>query len=202
MIVLSDNDRIMNASSFPCGWLLLVVAAAVALVSCLYGVASPLLVAHAWMTTTTRIPASRFGRFEGPLPRSSSTTALLGIEKKQPNAGEPKQAAPTTVVTNENYALAESQIIFAQYCHKIRDAVASQQGVATTSGTNVFLHVPTAHDPQDRTIMRPNFDTLYSLRLSICPPRKSVPQHWCCRRNRLPTRRRPRRVRNAINQPS
>jgi len=66
----------------------------------------------------------------------------------------------TTVVTKENYALAESQVIFAQYCDKIQ-GVLSLQGVET-AGTNVFLHVPTAHDPQDRTIMRPNFDTLYS----------------------------------------
>eukprot|EP00751_Fragilariopsis_kerguelensis_P028982 CAMPEP_0170920766 /NCGR_PEP_ID=MMETSP0735-20130129/9418_1 /TAXON_ID=186038 /ORGANISM="Fragilariopsis kerguelensis, Strain L26-C5" /LENGTH=556 /DNA_ID=CAMNT_0011319787 /DNA_START=83 /DNA_END=1750 /DNA_ORIENTATION=+ len=66
----------------------------------------------------------------------------------------------TTVVKKDNYALAESQVIFAQYCEKIK-GVLSSKGVKT-SGTNEFLHVPTAHDPKDRTIMRPNFDTLYS----------------------------------------
>lgn len=67
-------------------------------------------------------------------------------------AGEEKQFTP---VTEENYGLAESEIIFADYVQKI----------AATTGTNgvgVWLHLRQGADPKDRTIMRINFDTLYS----------------------------------------
>jgi len=61
-----------------------------------------------------------------------------------------------TTVTKENYALAETQVIFAVYCKKIKMATGSD------TGCNVFLHFPKAHDPKDLTVMRVNFDTLYS----------------------------------------
>ncbi len=60
-----------------------------------------------------------------------------------------------TVVTDENYALAESQIIFSDYLGKIA-------AVTGTNGTGVFLHLKKGADPKDRAIMRINFDTIYS----------------------------------------
>ena len=71
-----------------------------------------------------------------------------------------QQAAPesdvkTTVVTDENYARAESEIIFAGYIQKIAAATG-------TNGMGVWLHLREGADPKDRTVMRINFDTLYS----------------------------------------
>ena len=62
----------------------------------------------------------------------------------------------TTPVTEENYSLAETQMIFADYIQKIRAATNSK------TGTGIFMHKRDAMSPNDRTIMRPNFDTLYS----------------------------------------
>jgi hypothetical protein len=60
----------------------------------------------------------------------------------------------TTEVTDENYGLAESEIIFAEYVDKIAAATG-------TNGVGEWLHVREGADPKDRTIMRINFDTLY-----------------------------------------
>jgi hypothetical protein len=61
-----------------------------------------------------------------------------------------------TKVTDENYALAETQIIFRDYVSKIA-------ATTNTNGTGVFLHNKKPLDPKDRTVMRINFDTQYSL---------------------------------------
>lgn len=61
-----------------------------------------------------------------------------------------------TVVTDENYALAETQVIFTDY----RDRIAAVSG---TGGTGVFLHNTNAADPNDKTVVRINFDTRYSM---------------------------------------
>lgn len=61
----------------------------------------------------------------------------------------------TTKVTKENYALAESQIIFTDYVSRIANATES-------NGVNVFMRQITSADPKDRTVVRINFDTLYS----------------------------------------
>jgi hypothetical protein len=73
---------------------------------------------------------------------------------------EPEQAASvsevqTTVVTDENYGLAESEIIFSDYVKRIAAATNS-------NGVGMFLHLKAGADPKDRTIMRINFDTIYS----------------------------------------
>ena len=72
---------------------------------------------------------------------------------------EPEQAAATdvqmTVVTDENYALAETEIIFLDNLKKIAAATG-------TNGTGVFIHLRKGADPKDRAIMRINFDTIYS----------------------------------------
>ena len=61
----------------------------------------------------------------------------------------------TTVVTEENYALAESQVILGSYVQKIAAST-------NTNGMGGWLHLRKAADPKDRTIMRINFDTIYS----------------------------------------
>lgn len=63
----------------------------------------------------------------------------------------------TTPVTAENFCLAESQIIMAEYVKKI----AAANG--TSSGVGAFMHLRQGPDPKDRTIVRVNFDTIYSM---------------------------------------
>ena len=63
---------------------------------------------------------------------------------------------PTTAVTEENYALAESQVIFGTYVQRIAAA-------SGTNGVGVLQHNKVGADPKDRTIMRINFDTIYSM---------------------------------------
>jgi hypothetical protein len=63
--------------------------------------------------------------------------------------------AQTTVVTDENYGQAESEIIFADNVGKIAAATG-------TNGVGVWMHLRQGADPKDRAIMRINFDTVYS----------------------------------------
>jgi hypothetical protein len=60
-----------------------------------------------------------------------------------------------TILTDENYALAESQVIFKAYLSKIAAAT-------NTDGMGVFMHNRKAVDPKDKTVVRINFDTQYS----------------------------------------
>lgn len=81
------------------------------------------------------------------------------------SSGEPpigtEQAAPaiektkTTAVTDESYALAESEVIFADYVSRTAAATAS-------NGMGEWLHLRKGADPKDRAVMRINFDTIYS----------------------------------------
>ena len=58
-------------------------------------------------------------------------------------------------VTEENYALAETQVIFTGYVSKIAQAT-------KTNGTGILIHKRQTPDPTDKTIVRINFDTRYS----------------------------------------
>ena len=58
-------------------------------------------------------------------------------------------------VTKGNYARAETAIIFRTYIKKI---IAYQ----SNHGIGVLMHRKRAMDPNDHTVVRPNFDTLYS----------------------------------------
>ena len=89
-----------------------------------------------------------------------ASMALIGCGEKSDKPVAPQQSASvsevqTTVVTDENYGLAESEIIFAGTVQKIADATG-------TNGTGEWLHLREGVDPKDRKIMRVNFDTLYS----------------------------------------
>lgn len=61
----------------------------------------------------------------------------------------------TTMVTDENYSLAETDGVMAGYVKKIADAT-------KTSGVGELMHYRKGADPKDKTIMRINFDTIYS----------------------------------------
>ena len=65
------------------------------------------------------------------------------------------EAAQTTTVTDENYSLAETQVIMADYVDKIAKATG-------TDGVGVWMHNKQGADPKDKSIMRRNFDTIYS----------------------------------------
>lgn len=85
---------------------------------------------------------------------------LVGCGSGTDTQAEPEQATSmskvqTAMVTDENYGLAESEVIFSGYVQKISAATNS-------SGIGVFMHLKTGADPKDRTIMRINFDTIYS----------------------------------------
>ena len=64
-------------------------------------------------------------------------------------------SAKTTKVTPENYGLAETQEIMTGYVKKIAAATG-------TDGVGVIMNVREGADPKDKTIMRINFDTIYS----------------------------------------
>ena len=67
-----------------------------------------------------------------------------------------KDSSTTKAIVNaDNYAFAETEIILGDYVQKIAKATCSD-------GMGVFMHFRKAMDPKDRTILRPNFDTLYS----------------------------------------
>ena len=60
-----------------------------------------------------------------------------------------------TTVKKENYSLAETDIVMSEYVKKIGQ-------INCSTGIGEFLHIRGAMDISDRTIIRPNFDTLYS----------------------------------------
>ena len=72
-----------------------------------------------------------------------------------PKAAVVEEGTAVTPVTKANYAAAETEVILADYVRKIAKGTCSD-------GVGVFLHLKAAMDPSDRTILRPNFDTLYS----------------------------------------
>jgi hypothetical protein len=89
-----------------------------------------------------------------------ASMTLAGCGKQSDKPAVQEEAAPVsevkkTIVTDENYAQAESEIIFAGYVQRIAAATG-------TNGMGVWLHLREGADPKDRTIMRINFDTLYS----------------------------------------
>ena len=69
-------------------------------------------------------------------------------------AFKPSTSRPAQITTS-NYAFAETEVILSEYVQKISKATCS-------GGVGVYRHLRTAMDPTDRTIVRPNFDTLYS----------------------------------------
>ena len=65
------------------------------------------------------------------------------------------QSDTVVPVTKENYSEAETQTIFAKY-------IADVSAATCTVGLGTILNLQKAADPKDRTVIRINFDTLYS----------------------------------------
>ena len=105
-------------------------------------------------------------------PTAIGTSAMLGLtialihaspaeasnrpspcDNRKP-AFKPSTSKPAQITTS-NYAFAETEVILSEYVQKISKATCS-------GGVGVYRHLRTAMDPTDRTIVRPNFDTLYS----------------------------------------
>lgn len=86
-------------------------------------------------------------------PDSKKQAAQQGADC--PKAAVEEEGTTVTPVTKANYAAAETEVILADYVRKIAKGTCSD-------GVGVFMHLKAAMDPSDRTILRPNFDTLYS----------------------------------------
>ena len=71
---------------------------------------------------------------------------------------EQPQSKKVTTVTKANYALAETQVIFAQYAKRIAKSTCS-------NGLGKFMFLSKPADPKDKTVVRINFDTLYAFAL-------------------------------------
>ena len=84
---------------------------------------------------------------------SAPGTVLAGSDCPAPAVVS--KATEVTPVTKANYAAAETEVIMAEYVLKIAKGTCGK-------GVGEFLHFSNAMDPADRTILRPNFDTLYS----------------------------------------
>ena len=85
----------------------------------------------------------------------ADTVKLASTSQGCPQAAIEQTATAVTPVTKANYAFAETEVILADYVRKIAKGTCSD-------GVGVFFHQKTAQDPKERSILRPNFDTLYS----------------------------------------
>ncbi len=84
----------------------------------------------------------------------ASSISSCSEGKKKEEAKE-ESSVKTTMVTDKNYGLAETQEIFTARAKQIAEATG-------TNGTGVIMHVKAGASPRDRVIMRLNFDTKYS----------------------------------------
>jgi hypothetical protein len=76
--------------------------------------------------------------------------------KTDNSTGNTQSLKTTTAVTDENYALAETQVIFTDYVSNIA-------AITNTNGVGVFMHKREGADPKDHTRVRINFDTRFSV---------------------------------------
>lgn len=91
----------------------------------------------------------------GTALHSGAALAQSAGQANCPKPGVVEAATAVTPVTKANYAQAETEVILADYVQKIAKGTCS-------AGVGVFMHLKGAMDPNDRTILRPNFDTMYS----------------------------------------
>ena len=87
--------------------------------------------------------------------KKEKTTETITDQANQTTKGVASEQA-ITPLTDENFGLAESQMIFAKY---VKDIAA----ITKTNGVGVFMHNKKAADPKDKTVVRINFDTQYSV---------------------------------------
>jgi hypothetical protein len=84
-----------------------------------------------------------------------SLLAALAITAFLGSSTATAKQVQTTPVTDENYSLAETDGVIEGYVKKIAAAT-------NTNGVGVLMHYRKGADPKDLTIMRINFDTIYS----------------------------------------
>lgn len=86
-----------------------------------------------------------------------ASAILISCNINSKNKSEEKNGSTVnyTAVTDSNYALAETQVIFTDYVNRIAKAT-------NTNGTGIFMNNKKPLNPKDRTVMRINFDTQYS----------------------------------------
>ena len=101
---------------------------------------------------------STFGR---PVALLTLSCALMGFnhsaiaDDQCPAPALTVKESPITPVDQQNYSLAETQVIFADYVRKIAKGTCS-------GGVGQLMPLRNTPDPTDRTILRINFDTIYS----------------------------------------
>ena len=87
---------------------------------------------------------------------NEQAAASVDTAKKDcPNPAVSIQSDTVVPVTKENYSEAETQTVFAKYIADVATATC-------TGGLGTILNLQKAADPKDRTVIRINFDTLYS----------------------------------------
>ena len=87
---------------------------------------------------------------------NEQAAASVDTAKKDcPNPAVSIQSDTVVPVTKENYSEAETQTVFAKYIADVATATC-------TGGLGTILNLQKAADPNDRTVIRINFDTLYS----------------------------------------
>ena len=107
--------------------------------------------------------SGRFAGMASALSLGLLSVAVLPAAKAQAVAPSNTCPEPAVVVqsdavvpvTKANYAAAETQTVFAKYIANVAKASCS-------GGMGVLLNDSKAADPKDRTVIRINFDTLYS----------------------------------------
>gem|GEM_PF-135930 len=107
--------------------------------------------------------SGRLAGFTSALSLGLLSVAVLPAAKAQAVAPSNTCPEPSVVVqsdavvpvTKANYAAAETQTVFAKYIANVAKATCS-------GGMGVLLNDSKAADPKDRTVIRINFDTLYS----------------------------------------
>ena len=93
-----------------------------------------------------------------PSPTANAEQAAASVDtakKDCPNPAVSIQSDTVVPVTKENYSEAETQTVFAKYIADVATATC-------TGGLGTILNLQKAADPKDRTVIRINFDTLYS----------------------------------------
>ena len=93
-----------------------------------------------------------------PSSTANNEQAAASVDTAKKDCPKPAvsiQSDTVVPVTKENYSEAETQTIFAKYINNVATATC-------TGGLGTILNLQKAADPKDRTVIRINFDTLYS----------------------------------------
>ena len=93
-----------------------------------------------------------------PSSTANAEQAAASVDTAKKDCPKPAvlvQSSTVVPVTKANYSEAETQTVFAKYITNVATATC-------TGGLGTILNLQKAADPKDRTVIRINFDTLYS----------------------------------------